>query len=639
MRLTYKSSTFPYKSLIGYTLVVAAILLLAVPVLANTRSGAPLLDFSRSSNAGLTIQSAQTLSKGININHLNPGQENWYAYSRTSFNDPEFSWVSLALRIESEALIDTQQVNFEVFTRPDNDGWFQPADAPGDVLGAGLTSPLQAGGPKLETFWTGHVGENEQYLVRVFNNSPFGLDYTLEAKAEQAAVSGATPASFNSSSASAIPANSRQLAWTLTAQAVENMSAVEAADWMENAQRVGWIVTEGTTSDAIRNPAEADPHTLWQLTAQAIDGQDAQTAAQWLIQADSLGWLSIPLGRVKNPFEDAPEETSGGTGETEPAAVPVQPDDVYQPVNIYPNKPLPFDVNHVNSGRLAPYGEHWYELTRDDLDNTLVENMKMSMFFTPIQGYMSNRVNFEIFPAGQLHIWQRGDADYMENLGAGMWVSRDNDPNTGERLWNGTLVDGDRYLIKVKNGTPEEVDYYLFPDDVINAELGNPTLHQLGQGAGTVPYMASPPTRPGPPPQPGDAPPEAIPLKVGTTRGELQAGQEIWYSFFFRDPNNNLSATHDFKIYLTNTPLDDVRARHADFEIYPGNQLHIWQRGTIDKMEPVGASAPSPYPLKNDKSLQVLWDGQLMEGQLYYVKVYNHDIGPLRYKLEITGGP
>jgi hypothetical protein len=136
-------------------------------------------------------------------------------------------------------------------------------------------------------------------------------------------------------------------------------------------------------------------------------------------------------------------------------------------------------------------------LRRDDLDDELIENMALTMFFTPNQGFISNRINFEIFPAGQYHIWARGDADYMENLGAGMWVSRDEDIHTSERLWAGSLIDKDEYLIRVKNGSPEVVDYYLFPGDIENAELGNPTLHQAEASTGYVPYSIAPPTRSG----------------------------------------------------------------------------------------------------------------------------------------------
>jgi hypothetical protein len=496
MKLPYKSSKLTYKSLFGYSLVIMALLVAAVPVFANTNSGGNFLNFSAiDSNIGYSAQSARPLTRGLNVNHLNPGEENWYIYGRDNFNLPNSAWISLALRYQSEALIGADQVNFQVFTQESAGGWFQEAQVSQESISAGIPSPLKATNKNLiETFWTGQIAENEHYYVRVFNNSPFGLDYSLEAKVEQPAVSGAAPASL------AVPANARQTAWTLTAQAINNMSAAEAATWMQQAQAVGWIVTEGTLPDKVPNPGQANSEILWQLTAQALEGLEPQAATQWLIQADSLGWLAIPLNTVTNPNQGVQPEKSGGGDDdgTEPPAQPIQPDpaQTYTPINIYPNEPLPFDFNNVNSGRLAPYGEHWYELTLGDPSHqNLIQNMKLTMFFTPMTGYMSNRVNFEIFPASQYHIWSRGDSDYMEHFGLGMWVSRDEDYDTGERLWNGTLVDGDRYLIKVKNGTPDEVDYYLFPNDVENAELGNPTLRQQPGAVSQTPYPVSPPTR------------------------------------------------------------------------------------------------------------------------------------------------
>ena len=638
MKSKYKTSELTYRSLFVYGLVAVVLLVVAVPAFANTAPGNRFLALSSSADTGNTVQAASPLSKGINVNHLNPGQENWYIFSRESLDDPDISWISLAMRYESEAHIGSDQVNFQVFMQEQAGSWFQAPEVGDDTIGIGRLSPLKAANRSLvETFWTGHVAAHEQYYVRVFNTSAFGLEYALEAKAERPAVSGATPASLNA----AVPVNPRQTAWILTAQAINNMTAEQAATWMKKAQTVGWIVTDGTAPPEIPNPGEADPDTLWSLTAQALDGQDTATAAQWLIQADSMGWLAIPLNTLKDPTLDVnPGDTGGGDeGEPDPPAQPIQPDEVYAPVNIYPNDPLIFDLNNPNTGRLTAYGEHWYELLRDDLDDELIENMKLTMFFTPRAGFTSNRINFEIFPAAQYHIWARGDTDYMEHLGLGQWVSRDEDPDTGERLWNGTMVDGDRYFIKVINGTSDVVDYYLFPDDVENAELGNPTLHRRAGLVGPVPYAVSPPTRPAAPPEPGVGPPEAISIETGTTKGTLQAGDEIWYKFRFSDPHNDTTPHHNFLMFLTNTPLDEIRARHADFAIYPGSELQIWTRGTIDQLTPLGTSAPSIYELDDVKALQVLWDGHLMEDHDYYIKVFNHDIGPLAYELEIRGGP
>ncbi|MBI1876663.1 MAG: hypothetical protein HYR94_00175 [Chloroflexi bacterium] len=647
MRLAYRKSKLTYKSLFGYSLVIITLLIVAVPVFATTNSAANLLDFSRSLEANNSPQTARTLTKGVNVNHLNPGEEDWYTYSRDSFDDPTFSWMGLAMRYESEALLSPDQANFEILAQKQVNSWFQGPAGPADILGLGLPSPLKTANQNLNAFfWTGEVTDQDVYYVRVFNGSPFGLNYTLEAKTEQPAVSGATPASLNSAMSEAEALNIRQLSWSLTAQAVGKMSAGEAAVWMQQAQAVGWIVTAGTTIADAPKPGDADPKLLWQLTAQAIAGLDAEAAARWLNQADSLGWLAIPLNTLKNPHLDVtPTETGGdgggeGEADAEPApAVPAPPEEIYTPVNIYPNNPLDFNPQHVNSGRLAPYGEHWYSLLRDDLDKHEIEDMALTMFSTPGNGFIDSRVNFEIFPASQYHIWARGDADYMEHLGLGQWVSRDEDDHTGERLWKGSLVDGDRYLIKVKNGSPEVVDYYLFPGDIENAELGHPTLHQGNSAAGRIPYNPSPPTRPSLPPVPGVAPPDAIDLKMGVTQGKLEAGQEIWYKFYYRDPYNETTPQHDFKIFLTNTPLNEIRARHADFALYAGNQLQIWTRGTVDKLEPFGVSSPSPYPTDDVRSLQVLWDGQLMEEHVYYLKIWNHDIGPLKYELEVQGGP
>jgi hypothetical protein len=137
---------------------------------------------------------------------------------------------------------------------------------------------------------------------------------------------------------------------------------------------------------------------------------------------------------------------------------------------------------------------------------------------------------------------------------------------------------------------------------------------------------------------PGENPVEALTLKTGTTTGSLDKGEEIWYTFEYHDWDDDATANRDFEIFLTSTPLNQVRARHADFEIYPGGQLHVWTRGTFEDLEPMGTSSPSIYPTKDEKSLKVGWNGQFMEGQVYFIKVYNHDIGPLEYDLELIGG-
>lgn len=84
MRLTHRTAKVTYKSLFGYSLVVIALLIVAVPVFAATSSATPWLDFSLSTPTGTSPQTARALTKGLNVNHLNPGEEDWYTYKPCS---------------------------------------------------------------------------------------------------------------------------------------------------------------------------------------------------------------------------------------------------------------------------------------------------------------------------------------------------------------------------------------------------------------------------------------------------------------------------------------------------------------------------------------------------------------------------
>ncbi len=468
-----KKTKLTYKTLFGYSLVVITLLLVTIPVFARNRGNATWFDFSFNTQTGQSPQLARTLAAGVNVDHLSPGEERWYIYHQDSPNAPNSAWVSLALRYNSEALLTPEQVNFQVMPQE------QPISD--KLLGQGSYSPLKSNGQNLtELFWNGQLVGQENYYVRVFNRSPFNLDVTLEATSQQPAVVGAIPASFNETAPArpmANPLEARQLRWTLTAQAVQKMNAEQATTWLQNAQSVGWLVTQET--ETTPKAITADPNMLWNLVAQAIAGQDAAQSAQWLIQADALGWLTMSAvpQRAKDLASKSSNITDGTVDTPNASTLPVPPPVTPQPstrvpVSIYPNQPLEFNFNQVNKNRLSPYSEHWYSLALADLSNQTIKNLKLTMFSTPSDGFIDSRVNFEIFPANQYQIWSRGTPNDMSSFGVGLWVSRDKDTHTGERLWSGSVVNGDRYFIKIKNDSPVVIDYYLFAGDIQNTELG-----------------------------------------------------------------------------------------------------------------------------------------------------------------------
>lgn len=496
IRRIRRKSALTYKQLFVYSLGIIAALLIGGPLLLYyhlNRDTSEIVDLY--SQTGQSPETPQRLTAGVNISQLQPSQETWYLYQSDGQSEADFAWVSLTMRYQSEALFRLDEVNFEIIPKKQLPFQLKPKTHNSGALleRTELT----------ELFWSGKVADDELYYIRVYNDSPFALDYTLEAELETPAFSGAIPASFSDTTTDSNrvadeptrPMNARQLSWFLTAQAVEGMTAEEATAWLRKAQAVGWITPQGVPVQP--ELLEADADLLWSLAAEAIAGQEADEVLEWLTQADSLGWLAVPPATLKDfspppqpitpnqepdpqPQETLPEKPTPLL-ETKPAP--------YAPVSIYPNNPLPFQFVEVNSGRLAPYGVHWYDLSLNDpKDNELIEDLALTLFTTPSDGFIDSRVNFEIFPANQDHVWQRGTPNDMEHFGLGMWLSRDDDDNTGERLWSGSVVDGDRYFVKVRNDSPVVIDYYLYAGDIENAELGNPTLHQVDQGQ-VIPYV------------------------------------------------------------------------------------------------------------------------------------------------------
>jgi len=135
----------------------------------------------------------------------------------------------------------------------------------------------------------------------------------------------------------------------------------------------------------------------------------------------------------------------------------------------------PFAALPLNEGRntgvLAPGESRWYEIT-PNLDGAYQRQADLTLFFTPDDGGRTHHVNFQIFSANQVTDWYWGNGGHGPNLGAGGVVSRDGNPVTGELLWSGWTMSNDTYYIQVYNSTDVTIDYWLFTDDIIAADLG-----------------------------------------------------------------------------------------------------------------------------------------------------------------------
>lgn len=126
----------------------------------------------------------------------------------------------------------------------------------------------------------------------------------------------------------------------------------------------------------------------------------------------------------------------------------------------------------VTQARLGPNSTHWYTFSAFDPSspNHFIAK-SFSLFFTFDDGQRSQRVNFKLFPARAVEMWQRGESSQLVNFGAGQLVSRDGDPNTGERIWRGVVLQGETYLLAVENSSEVEIDYKLFEGDIIHPDV------------------------------------------------------------------------------------------------------------------------------------------------------------------------
>lgn len=602
-------------------LMLTAILLVAAVLLLT---GIPALAYQ--SNVGGSPYAADLLVSGLNTGSLDPGQEYWYAYSRMDLGDPSYNSIILSLNFGAEGVAVANRVNFQVFTFKQVEGWLQDSSGPVDSLGLGTPASADFDVNTGERFWAGPVAANDVYYVRIFNLSPSPVQFRLTALGQSRpefdgfmsmtggaanTTAGAIPAAVS------VPGQPNQL---IEQPAKSSIAAALPVD-----------VTDGS-------PAS----TSWLLAAQAIQGLPPQEAAAWLMSAARLGWLpgsnsatlassapaAAPAAVPVNPNPDTPAKVvePGGSSEEPPAVVAdtiaAEPEpDPNSGESIYPNRPLHL-LDSPNTGRLGPKTEHWYTFTPGKVDGKLIENYSITMFFTPGEPNIARYVTFEVFTGSQYPIWARGTPDDMEHFGAGQWVSRDGDYLTGERLWHGTVVDGDQYYVKLINGTNKWIDYHMIPGDITNTELGEPVIKAVKAAlkepaAPTGQDIGSP-----------------LVAQKGSNSGHLLAGEDRWYSF--TTPNTNPDS-YDFLPYiieLIHKPGYGYLAHHVNVEIYPYQMQQIWRRGTGDQMKPLGAGSFAETDETADTHTW-RWDGHLVSNTTYFVRVRNDYSQPIDFDLII----
>lgn len=534
---------------------------------------------SAQQGVGSSAYTARLLSNGLNVGSLAPGESFWYSYSQSDFGGDVQS-VVLELVFKPGDSRTARQVTFDVYTFAQVKSFLESGEPRGKKTGSGQLVEADFDANTAERLWAGTVTTDEVYFVHVRNATDLTADYHLVALPQKNAVP-------TSSSAVNVSARNR------------------------------------VKPNTVPEFDPANPNSKWMLTAQALQGLSAEEAAQWLENAAAMGWFGEAAGKPL-AAETVPVEPTA-----EPTAVAV-PQDPFADNSIYPSDPLAFLPRNVN--RLAPHAEHWYSFIKDDLDENIFEQMALTLFTTPGNGNITDRVNFELFTGDQYGIWMRGTPEDMQNTGAGSVVSRDGDPNTGEHIWKGVIIDGDRYFIRVRNDTDEIVDYYLLEGDVINTELGdspNGIIQTTVLPAQRMQDVAVPN-----PVDPGTDIANPKTMEMGHNKGFLKAGEDVWLSFRFQNFEQKEPEQRHYTMYLKESPGLGYVANDVNVEIYTQPQLNLWLRGTPNDMTPMGVGSRDTYNPETNTQL-FTWDGYLMSDTTYFVRVRNDSVENIFFDLDM----
>jgi hypothetical protein len=257
----------------------------------------------------------------------------------------------------------------------------------------------------------------------------------------------------------------------------------------------------------------------------------------------------------------------------------------------------------LSQDRLEPYTTRWYTFVQNDVSVAdHFQDLNFSLFFTPGDGNRGHHINFELFTAGEISAWHRGDRGQPINFGAGRLVSRDSDPNTGERVWGGTLLRGDTYFVAVENGSDAAIDYWLFDEDIYDPQLG------LAPQPAAAPVFVL-----------GDTPQSALPLGEGQNVGGLDPAQEVWYSF--TTTNSEADFFVERALTMVVTPDDGNRIHHVNFEVFTADGVRSWSPGGA-AIYNVGAGG---LVVRDNNLLtgERFWTGWLIEDMLFYVRIRN----------------
>ena len=475
-----------YISLKAFLFLIACIFAVAAVLLI-------ILSASATSGSGETPASAVSLIDGANVGVLGPGEQRWFKFNPAPGQASQVEkFLTLIFTPDDGNRI--RQVTLQLFEEAQLPFFYQGDASKMTNFGAGQVVSRDNNPVTGELFWTGWLFGQNSYYIQIVNGSEVAIDYHLfpdnvinfalgqpEAPtpapvfAEGATLQTALPLKVGVNKGGLDVGQEAWYSFRVTdfdEEYFEEM-ALTMITTPDDGNRIHHITFDIFTGDQVQHGASGDSSQLHNMGAGSVVFRDDNPLTGerfwtgWVVDND-LYYVQIRngtdvhmdywlfTGDVYGPELGEKTETVAQVAATPGAA---------------PDSALGLEIG-INRGRLNPKEERWYTLSRVDGENFgQVVETTFTLIFTPDDGNRNRYVNFELFEGNQLRDWAPDNRFNLINFGQGSVVSRDGDLNTGESIWNGHVISGNVYYLRVSNETDVVIDYWIFPDDVINANL------------------------------------------------------------------------------------------------------------------------------------------------------------------------
>ena len=573
-------------------LLIAALLMIS-PISLAAGGGGPTPD-----------KAVSIVGDEVYISNLEPGEQQWFKFTEEAEGQATRIERSLGIIFTPNEPLTARFVSLKIFEEEQLSFYFEGDTSNMTHLGAGQTI-LRDDNPETgELFWTGWVLTQETYYVVVQNDSDFPIDYRLfsedisspppllgepetpqtepEASVAEAEESASEEPLFFSPTPGVDPVNPAPLPkgtfqgklqpntidwYSFSYPDFSGGSKIQELDFSvfftpDDGHRRHHVNFELYAAREVDLWRRGDAGLMRNFGAgmQVSRDGDYNTAERiWrgVVLKDDTYLLAVENGTdVEIDYWVFDGDIYNPILGPLPAPAPVQ---VFAP-GAAPQSAVPLKLG-LNKASLEPGQENWYSFSITDFDNESREEMALTMITTPDDGNLIRQRTFDVFTAGGARDWSPGDNTRIDNFGAGSVVYRDDNPLTGERFWHGWIIDNDLYLVQVRNGTDQKMDYWLYTGDVYRPELGEKSVPVARATAAL-----------------GTAPTNPVELSVGINKGRLQPGAEQWYTFSRGDVDNSGAVDTTFTMIFT--PDDGNRIRKVNLELFEGNQLRDWARTT-----------------------------------------------------------